>query len=130
MGLRPEDHGSSKATGSPWQSQRYGEEMDIKIKGVLIRISKKLDQIDDSIDQSLKIKEDEIKRLLEKMVDSLDRLIYDENYFGKPYPEVQALYELRTLLKEGNGPALETNIKKSQETIYSLLVKDKRAQRS
>jgi hypothetical protein len=104
--------------------------MDIKIKGVLIRISKKLDDIDDSIDHSLKIKEDEIKRVLEKMVNSLDRLIYDENYFGKPYPEVQALYELRTLLKEGNGPALETNIRKSQETIYSLLVKDKRAQRS
>ena len=104
--------------------------MDIKIKGVLIRISKKLDDIDDSIDHSLKIKEDEIKRVLEKMVDSLDRLIYDEHYFGKPYPEVLALYELRTLLKEGDGPALGMNIKKSQETIYSLLVKDKRAQRS
>jgi len=104
--------------------------MDNKIKGVLIRISKKLDAIDNSIDHSIKNKEDEVKRVLEKLVDSLDRLIYNENYFGKPYPEVLVLYELRTLLKEGEGPALEMNIKKSQETIYTLLVKEKRAQRS
>jgi hypothetical protein len=104
--------------------------MDNKIKGVLIRISRKLDQIDNSIDHSIKNKEDDIKRVLEKLVDSLDRLIYHENYFGKQYPEVLVLYELRTLLKEGHGPDLEMNIKKSQETIYTLLVKEKRAQRS
>jgi len=104
--------------------------MDIKIKGVLVRISKKLDEIDDSIDLSLKSKEGDIKRALEKLVNSLDRLIYDENYFGKPYPEVQVLHELKTLLKEADGPALEPNIKKTKETIYSLLVKEKRAQRS
>ena len=107
-----------------------GEEMDIKIKGVLIRICKKLDKIDDSIDHSIKAKEDDIKRVLEKLVDSLDRLIYDENYFGKPYPEILVLHELRTLLKDADGPALEVNIKKTRETIYSLLVKEKRAQRS
>ena len=104
--------------------------MDIKIKGVLIRIGRKLDKIDDSIDHSIKAKEDEIKRVLEKLVDSLDRLIYDENYFGKPYPEILVLHELRTLLKDANGPALETNIRKTKETIYSLLVKEKRAQRT
>jgi hypothetical protein len=104
--------------------------MDSKIKGVLIRISKKLDEVDDSIDLSIKNKEDEIKKVLGKLVNSLDRLIYHENYFGKQYPEVLVLYELRTLLKEGDGPDLEENIKKSQETIYTLLVKEKRAQRS
>src|SRR5665647_331328 len=115
----------------PWRkSQETGEEMDIKIKGVLVRICKKLDKIDDSIDHSIKVKEDEIKRVLEKLVDSLDRLIYDENYFGKPYPEILVLHELRTLLKDADGPALEINIKKTKETIYSLLVKEKRAQRT
>jgi hypothetical protein len=34
------------------------------------------------------------------------------------------------LLKDADGPALEDNIKKTRETIYSLLVKEKRAQRS
>ncbi len=109
---------------------RLGEEMDIKIKGVLVRIWKKLDEIDDSIDHSIKNKEDEIKQVLEKLVDSLDKLIYNENFFGKPYPEVLVLHELKTLLKEADGPALEPNIKKTKETIYGLLVKEKRAQRS
>ena len=109
--------------------KRLGEEMDIKIKGVLKRIITKLDEIDDSINHSVKTQEDDIKRVLEKLVDSLDRLIYDENYFGKPYPEVLILYELRALLKEAHGSALEMNIKKTKETIYCLLVKEKRAQR-
>ena len=130
MGLSPEDV-KHVANNVLWSKvRRHGEEMDIKIKGVLIRISKKLDEIDNSIDHSIKNKEDDIKRVLEKLVDSLDRLIYNENYFGKQYPEVLVLYELRTLLKEGHGPALEMNIKKSQETIYTLLVKEKRAQRN
>jgi hypothetical protein len=110
--------------------KRLGEEMDIKIKGVLVRICKKLDKIDDTIDHSIKAKEEDIKKVLEKLVDSLDRLIYDENYFGKPYPEIQVLHELKTLLKDADGPALETNIKKTRETIYSLLVKEKRAKRN
>lgn len=112
------------------KDMRLGEEMDIKIKGVLVRIWKKLDEIDDSIDHSIKNKEEEIKQVLEKLVDSLDKLIYNENFFGKPYPEVLVLHELKTLLKEADGPALETNIKKTKETIYGLLVKEKRAQRS
>jgi hypothetical protein len=103
--------------------------MDIKIKGVLKRISNKLDEIDDSLDHHIKTKEADIKKILEKMVDSIDRLIYDEKYFGKPYPEVLVLYEVRALLKEADGSALESNIKKTKETIYCLLVKEKRARR-
>ena len=45
--------------------------MDIKIKGALKRINRKLDEIDDSINHSVKTKEDDIKRILEKLVDSL-----------------------------------------------------------
>jgi hypothetical protein len=105
---------------------KLGEEMDIKIKGVLVRISKKLDAIDDAIDLSIKTKEEEIAKVLGKLVDSLDRLIYDENYFGKPYPEVLVLYELRALLKEVDGSTLETNIKQTKDKIRCLLVKEKR----
>lgn len=62
----------------------------------MVRIRKKLD----SHDLSKKSSHEEMNRSVGKMIDSLDKLIYDSDYFGKNIPEIVQLAELKTMMKE------------------------------
>ena len=90
--------------------------MDKKTEGVLVRIREKLDRHD----QIKHERPDEARRSVEKMIDSLDKLIYHHHYFGKPVPVRESLSEIKTLLKEVTVD-VHTDIECVKNTIDSVL---------
>ncbi len=70
--------------------------MEKRVEGVLVRIRKKLD----SHDLEKTASGEDVNRSIGKMINSLDKLIYDSNYFGKNIPEIVQLGELKMMLKE------------------------------
>jgi len=70
--------------------------MEKRVEGVLVRIRAKLD----SYDLSKKANHEDVNKSVGKMINSLDKLIYDSNYFGKNIPEIVQLAELKMMLKE------------------------------
>ena len=70
--------------------------MEKRVEGVLVRIRAKLD----SYDLSKKANHEDVNKSVGKMINSLDKLIYDSTYFGKNMPEIIELSELKKMLKE------------------------------
>jgi predicted component of type VI protein secretion system len=71
-----------------------------RIEGVLIRIREKLDSHDSVIMAS----PEETVRSVGKMINSLDKLIYDPNYYGKNIPEIRQIVEVKKMLKDVDHP--------------------------
>ena len=70
--------------------------MDKRIERVLILIRKKLD----TEDIATMVGTEELGRSVEKMIDSLDKLIYHRDFFGKNSPEILFIKEMKMTLKE------------------------------
>jgi hypothetical protein len=67
-----------------------------RINGVLTRIRIKLDTHDPDRGTS----PEETIRSVGKMINSLDKLIYDSNYYGKNIPEINQIVEVKKMLKD------------------------------
>lgn len=70
--------------------------MDKRIENVLILIRKKLD--DEEV--SMRASTGELKRSMEKMINSLDKLIYHRDFFGKCNSDILFIKEMKMMMKE------------------------------
>jgi hypothetical protein len=100
--------------------------MDKRIEGLLIRISEKLD----TQDIGNRAMFEETRRSMEKMINSLDKLIYDHDYFGKNSPEIMFLKEIKMMLKDAIAVNAYTDIDCIKRRIDGMKLNQKARLRS
>ncbi|HEY3420887.1 MAG TPA: hypothetical protein VGK23_10070 [Methanomassiliicoccales archaeon] len=82
-----------------------------------MRIRTKLD----TDDLSQKANPEEVHRSVGKMINSLDKLIYDSNYFGKNIPEINQLTEVKRMLKDVGSVNEHPDIERIKYAIDGIL---------
>jgi hypothetical protein len=89
--------------------------MENKIKLLLIRIRNKLDDLDGNV----KYSRNEILKRLKSIENSLDKVIFDSNCFGRCESEIQFLRDLKKMLEINNFTP--ENIRMIKSTIDARL---------
>jgi hypothetical protein len=91
--------------------------MERRIEGVLERIREKLDRND----PTKKENPEEAIKSIDKMINSLDKLIYDPNYFGKNIPEIGKIAELKRMLKDMVDSGSHSDMERIKRMIDRML---------
>jgi len=89
--------------------------MENKIKMLLIRIRIKLDDLDGNV----KYSRNEILKRIKRIENSLDKVIFDSNCFGRCESEIQFLKDLKKMFEINNFTP--ENIRKIKYTIDARL---------
>ena len=72
--------------------------LENKIKMLLVRIRKKLDDLDGNVEYS----RNEMLKCIRSIENSLDRVIFDSNFYGRCDSEIRFLKDLKKMLEISN----------------------------